>query len=87
MGKMPVQTKTINGQTFTTVRIPVAVNERGEWIADGVWDRCRDEAKEEVENAAAECAYGNVVTHFVYALVPVPDGSVVAGEIDDEWEL
>ncbi len=84
---MSVQTKTINGRAFTAVRIPVAVNERGEWIADGVWDRCRDEAKNEVENAAAECGYGNVATHFVYALVPMPASIVCDGEIDDDWEL
>lgn len=87
MAKMPVQTKTINGKTFAAVRIPVAINGVGEWIADGVWSRCRDTAMREVEMAAAECGYGSVVTHFVYALVPVPDGSVIAGEIDDDWEL
>ncbi len=79
---MPLQFQEIDGQQHVKVRIPVAVNERGEWIADGVWSRAADEAKQEVEYAAAECGYGNVVTHFVYALVPVPKGTVIGGEIE-----
>lgn len=86
MAKMPVQTQEIDGECFAKVRIPVAINEAGEWIADGVWSRDKETAKSEVENAAAECGYGNVLTHFVYALVPIPRGLVIAGEIERETD-
>lgn len=82
MAKMPVQYQEMAGQRYAKVRIPVAINEVGEWIADGVWSRDHDTAKTEVENAAAECGYGSVVTHFVYALVPVPCGLVISGEVE-----
>jgi hypothetical protein len=80
--KMPVQMQEMDGQLYAKVRIPVCINEAGEWIADGYWSRPRSVAKRDAEEAAAECGFGNVITHFVYALVPVPKGLVVPGELD-----
>ena len=81
---MTVQIQEVKGVRYAKVRIPIAINEAGEWIADGLWSRDYDEAKTEVENTAAECAYGNVTTHFVYAVVPVPCGLIISGELETD---
>lgn len=82
MDKMPVQIHEVCGEQFAKVRIPIAINDKGEWIAAGVCTRRKDDAKHEVEKAAAELGYGNVVTHYVYALVPLPIGLVINGELE-----
>jgi hypothetical protein len=80
--RMEVQTERIDGVLYAKVRIPVSINRQGEWMADGYWSRKRDAAIREVEEGAAECGFGNVQTHFVYALVPVPDALVLHGEVE-----
>ena len=80
---MKPQTQEIDGKRFAKVRIPVAVNRHGEWLADGFYSREREEAMAECENGAAECGLGNVFVHFVYALVPLPDdGLIITGNAD-----
>lgn len=84
MVKLPVQFQEVGGERFVKVRVPIAINERGEWVADGFWSRDHETAKDEVETAAAELGFGNTITHFIYALVPVPRGLVIAGELERE---
>lgn len=84
---MKPQIQETDGKRFAKVRIPVAVNRHGEWLADGFFSREQKDAQEECENGAAECGLGNIVVHFVYALVPLPeDGDVIAGEVDTDYD-
>ena len=66
---------------FVKVRIPVAVQRDGRWLADGYSDRDHDRAIEAIEVEAAECLINPRIS-FVYALVPLPQYEVIAGEVE-----
>lgn len=79
---MEVQIQEMDGKRFAKVRVPVAINERGEWWSTTFWKNDRQEALSETSVYAAECGSGPITVHFVYALVPVPGHSVIAGELE-----
>jgi hypothetical protein len=79
---MDVQIQEVDGKPHAKVRIPVAINEKGEWWATSDWKNDRDGAHSDTAVYAAECGSGPVTVHFVYALVPLPGHSVIAGEVE-----
>jgi len=71
-----------DGQKWVAVRISVAVNSIGEWVAYGVWDYDKSEGFEVIQTKAKEVHIGPHDVHYVYARVPVHEHRVFAGVIE-----
>lgn len=77
----PFITDDDDGQRWVGVRIPVAVNTRGQWFAWGIYWHNRDQAHEVIMSEADREELGAVDIHYVYARVPIGEHRVFEGEV------
>lgn len=68
---------------WTKVRIAVAVNSKGEWVATGASSMTKNNGHADVTRLADQRELGAVDVHYVYALLPLAEHRVFEGTTDD----